>query len=209
MFVLALFAITFLYVLHSYRATLNTEIGFLYHPDTNRIYEVELSAWVGHETLARRLMPWSKAHYGVTGIGDYLGPLNEILELIEKDKSLKQTDQGQWVERRGQSANEWLEKVATQGLSVWEFSYTDIAYLIRTDIDRSDELINLLPGIEKYDFDPSEYMLTVDAFVANRSSESNSHDIETLSQALLIRGRSAAYLRYLGVNDPYFTNVSP
>ena len=197
------------YVLHSYQAALNTEIGFIYHPETEQIYEVELTAWVGHETLLRRLSPFSKTHYGVTGVGEHLGTFPDIIELSEKDRFLRESDIQTWTSNRLHSSLAALNEFNRQDIGLFDWSYLDIAYVVRTDVDRTDDFLKLLPNINGYVQDSSKYLLTIDAFLARQRNANSKHEVEILTESILARGPVASYLKLLGVNDPHFGSVDP
>ena len=207
--VIALLLLTLLYVVVSYKTILSTQRGFIYHPETDQIYEVKLSAWIGHETLLRRLSPFSEVHYGVTSIGERLGYFQKLLNLAEEDSLLKEIDRTAWLEKRSDVLLSILQHFLNEDAPSLNYNYIEFAYLIRLDIDRSNQLLQLLPEIGQCIHEPSDDIFNVDVFLAKRSKESDEHKVEQLTESLLIRGRVASYLRYLGIVDPHFRSVYP
>jgi hypothetical protein len=169
----------------------DTRMGYVYHPTTDRLYEVEIKPSVSG--WGEIFNPFSEILYFDIRYAELLGNLQALVAEHEVNARLVREDPNAWRNKRHIKLDAEL-KNSSEKTKRWletGFESLDINFYHRNDLKESDLLPDVLAGLRKYVRGDRPVILAGDAVIVvwreNRQAE-----VELLNGAIFIRGLKPA-----------------
>lgn len=184
--------ITVLYAIQVYNSFFATELGYVYDPATDRLFELHLTPSISTCDKWTPLIPFKHCFLGKVGNVEYQG----TLEAIAANSKLARENPKAWMEDQNKKIDALLS-----GKSTKEFEFWNIDYHWTKAVPVSELLPKRLSPLKDSTTDQSPDVITVDAVIARRTSFDKPADIEVVRNAVLIRGIAARRFEWMGVGD--------
>lgn len=161
--IIALLAII-VYFANSYNSIFVTDYGFIYHPESGRLYEVELERSVDGFEKWKPFIPFRSLFYGQPKSAQFLGEFDSLVKDSDEFNSLTEKEKGERV-------SDWLYESLDSRFEAFneDPEYLDINFYPRLDIKPESLLPKQLYDLEVYANEVPAKLLTVD-FVLRRWS---------------------------------------
>ncbi len=186
------FIIAVLYAYAVYNSFFATELGYVYDPTTDRLFELKLALNMSTCDKWTPLTPFKHCFLDKVGRVEYQGTLEEI----EANRKLVRENPRAWLETQNSKVEALLNGVGAKE----PVAYWDIAYYWNPAI-RVSELLpkRMLPLIDSTAAQSTD-LIAVDVVVVRRALFAKPVDIEFVRNAVLIRGRAARrFATWMGV----------
>lgn len=175
--------IAVLYAYAVYNSFFATELGYVYDPTTDRLFELKLALNMSTCEKWTPLTPFKHCFLGKVGRIEYQGTLEEI----EANRKLARENPKAWTESQNSKIEALLN---SNGVKEPVVSW-DIDYYWRRAIPISELLPKRMFPLIDSTADQSTDLIAVDVVVVSRTSFDKPADIEVVRNAVLIRGRAA------------------
>lgn len=184
--------IVVLYAYSVYNSFFATELGYVYDPTTDRLFELNLTLNVSTCDKWTPLTPFKHCFLGKVGHVEYQG----TLETIEANHKLARENPKAWIESQNSKIEALLDgNAAKEPVASW-----DIDYYWRQAVPVSELLPKRLSPLIDSTTDQNTDLIAVDVVIARRTSFDKPADIEVVRSAVLIRGRAARrFATWMGV----------
>lgn len=186
------------YLWGSYSSIFVRQVGYIYHPGTDRIYKLDMAPSLSRFKQWEPFIPFHSLNYGEPKGGEYLGKLQTVLSEIEAERRLMREDSNAWIEKQNKEAKSYMKEVNAGDFELW-----DIDFYWRRDIEPKELLPKSIPGLAEYLDDKPAGLSVVDAVVSKWTLKGKRPELEILEGALLTRGRAAhKLLKLTGLYQP-------
>lgn len=183
-----------LYSWNSYSSIFERRVSYLYHPNTDRIYKIEMAPSLSRYEPWEPFIPFHSLYYGVPDGGEYVGKLQSLLTEVEADRRLLREDLDAWSAKQRKELELLVKESKDQ-----DFEYFDIEYHIRRDVTPKQFIPNSMSVLHENLEDEPSSLLAVDAVISKWRLKGKRAEIEILEGALLVRGQAAYKLSEIGL----------
>lgn len=177
------FIIAVLYTHAVYSSFFATELGYVYDPATDRLFELTLGINMSVCDKWTPLTPFKYCFRGEVSHVEYLG----TLQAIEANRKLAREDPKAWME----SQNSKVEALLNNNADKDPVIYWGIDYYWRQAVPLVELLPKRLSSLVGSTTDQSTDLIAVDVVIARLTSLGKQPDIEVVRSAVLLRGRAA------------------
>ena len=184
----ALYALGFLiflilYTYKSYNVLFERDYGFIYHPKTGQVYELELAPRLNEISNWDLLSRSKKIHFSQIVYGESVGTIESIKRDNDKFLGLNRNDQIDEI------TNKIYNKISS--FDVNNLTYLEIDYYPRKDISESALIPSYLKELKKHTGKIPADILVIDAVINKWDPKTEKNNITILERALFIKGRAA------------------
>lgn len=184
----ALYALVFLtflvlYIYKSYSVLFERDYGFIYHPTTGQVYELELAPTLSGISNWDLLSPSKKIHFSQIVYAEAVGNIESLKRDNDKFPSLDRNNQLDEI------SSKIYNKISN--FDVENLTFLEIDYYPRKDISESSLIPSYLNELKKHTGKIPADILVVDAVINKWDTKDEKNNITILEQALFIKGRAA------------------
>lgn len=174
--------ITVLYAYSVYNSFFAKQLGYIYDPVTDRLFELDLTPNINTCDKWTPLIPFKHCFFGGVSRVEYQG----TLEAIEADRKLARENPKVWMENQNKKIDALLSGKPAKELISWNINY----YWTQA-VPVSELLPKRLSQLKDRTTDQSPEVIAVDVVMARRTSFAKPVDIEVVRNAVLIRNMAA------------------
>ena len=184
--------IPILYAYAVYNSFFATELGYVYDPTTDRLFELTIALNMSTCDKWTPLTPLKHCIFGEVSHVEYQG----TLQIIEANRKLALENPKAWIESQNNKVQALLNGKASKDPDrSW-----DIDYYWRQAVSLSELLPKRLSPLMDSTTDQNTDLIAVDVIISHRTSFDKPADIEVVRSAVLMRGRAARrFATWLGV----------
>lgn len=189
-FLLLAISACLVYLGMQYHSLYQSETAYIYHPETERVYRLELVPSMAATEPYRLFLPEHQVSYTEPSLVEFAGSAGEPRGHLEEEADVPE-------QREGESVAEWTER-AMEEIDNAEYSYLDIEYFER-DEPIEPLMDDLHPDIRSAIEAAETYNLTVvDAVAITWYTGQSSPEVQSLEDAVMLRDAAAARLERAG-----------
>lgn len=177
--------ITVLYAYSVYNSFFSKQLGYVYDPATDRLFQLDLTPSINTCDKWSSLIPFKHCFLGNVGHVEYRG----TLESIEADHKLVRENFKAFLENQNNKIGALLSGKPPKELASWNMNY----YWTQA-VPVSELLPKRLSTLKDSTTDQDPDLIAVDVVIARRTSFAKPADIEVVRSAVLIRGIAAMRL---------------
>jgi hypothetical protein len=192
-----LLIIGFLYGKIVYDSFFESQAGYIYDPETDRIFSVELKPSIDHSEKWTPLIPFKSFYFGEIGLTEYLGKLTPLIKEIEAEQKLIKEDPLVFVEKTRKEFEALIADYESGNLDLW-----DIKYFPKWDLNPKGLLPSQLINLKEFIRNEPPDIFVADVIVAHwrlkAMKEKPAAETELIRKVLFIRGKAAYQLAKRG-----------
>lgn len=174
--------LTVLYAHSVYISFFARQLGYVYDPGTDRLFEINLTPSISTCDKWTPLIPFKRCFLGEVDDVEYRGKLQEL----EADRNLMKENPKAWLENQDRKIDMLLS-----GSSAQKSEFLNIDYFRTRAIPVSKLLPERLSPLKDSTTDQSPDVITTDVVIAHITFNGKPVEIEVVRNAVLIRGRAA------------------
>ena len=182
-------ALLIVYVWGSYNDLFSRRLGFVYHPESDRIFRVDFAPSLSRYDRWTPFIPFQSLFFGEIERAEYLGLLVSLLGEIRADGELLEQDIDRWLQENRLELETTISELQADDLEFW-----DIEYFPRHDVDAKNLLPQILSRLREFTIGERPDVFPADIVVSRGRLTGPAADIEILRHALIIRGRAVSLL---------------
>ncbi|QPD02618.1 MAG: hypothetical protein Nkreftii_000392 [Candidatus Nitrospira kreftii] len=177
--------IVVLYAYSVYISFFSQQLGYVYDPGTDRLFQVSLTPNISTCDKWTPLIPFHRCYLGEVGNVVYRGTLRSI----EAKRNLMKENPKEWLDNQNEKIDELLSGHSTKELEFWNIEY------FRTPVVPVAELLpKRLSVLENSTTDQNPDVIAADVVIARMMFNAIPAEIEVVRNAVLIRGMAARRL---------------
>ena len=182
-------ALLIVYAWNSYSDVFSRRLGFVYHPESDRIFRVDFAPTLHRDDKWTPFIPFQSLFFGEIERAEYLGLLVPLLGEIRADRELLEQDIDRWLKKNRFELENMISELQSDDLEFW-----DIEYFARHDVDANILLPQVLLRLREFTTGERPDVFPADIVVSRWRPIVPSTEIEILRHALIIRGRAVSLL---------------
>lgn len=177
------------YFANSYNSIFATDYGFIYHPESGSLYEVELEKSVDGFEKWNPFIPFKSLFYGQPKSAQFLGEFDSLVKDSDEFNSLSEQE-------KGERLSDWLNESLDSRFEAFNenLEYLDINFYPRRDVEPEFLLPEQLYDLKVYANKIPAKLLTVDFVLHRWSPMRESNEISIWEKGLYFEGIAARKL---------------